>query len=129
MPSTWSRGEPILSPDLKLEHTLRKMNQNLGILDEDHNPKHPPPSDTHDQLLSKNCGEGEIRRKPPAPCPEEYYRGYDNIIDSDSSLLLPPLPHGHTFVVTSSLMQMIITRGLFLRLPYEDPHAHIAKVR
>ena len=44
-------------------------------------------------------------------------------------LLLPPLPQGHTFVVTSSLMQMLTARGLFLGLPSEDPHAHIAKVR
>ena len=26
-------------------------------------------------------------------------------------------------------MQMLTTRGLFSGLPYEDPHAHIAKVR
>ena len=35
----------------------------------------------------------------------------------------------HTFVVTSSLMQMLTARGLFLGLPSKDPHAHIAKVR
>ena len=44
-------------------------------------------------------------------------------------LSCPPLPPGHTFVVTSSLMQMLTTRGLFSGLPSEDPHAHIAKVR
>ena len=32
-------------------------------------------------------------------------------------------------MVTSSLMQMLTARGLFSGLPYEDPHAHIAKVR
>ena len=32
-------------------------------------------------------------------------------------------------MVTSSLMQMLTARGLFSRLPSEDPHAHIAKVR
>ena len=41
---------------------------------------------------------------------------------------MPPLQHGHTVVVTSSLMQMLNARGLFSRLPFEDPHAHIAKV-
>ena len=44
-------------------------------------------------------------------------------------LSCPPLPTGHTFVVTSSLMQMLTARGLFSGLPSEDPHAHIAKVR
>ena len=32
-------------------------------------------------------------------------------------------------MVTSSLMQMLTTRGLFSGLPSEDSHAHIAKVR
>ena len=31
-------------------------------------------------------------------------------------------------MVTSSLMQMLTTRGLFLGLPSKDPHAHMAKV-
>uniref|UniRef100_M1DDB4 Integrase core domain containing protein n=1 Tax=Solanum tuberosum TaxID=4113 RepID=M1DDB4_SOLTU len=39
------------------------------------------------------------------------------------------LAEGYTFVVTSSLMQMLIVRGLFLGLPSKDPHAHIAKLR
>ena len=54
---------------------------------------------------------------------------YDNIADSDGPLVLPPLPQGHTFVVTSSLMHMLTARGLFSGLPSEDPHAHITKVR
>ena len=32
-------------------------------------------------------------------------------------------------MVTSSLMQMLTARGLYLGLPLEDTHAHIAKVR
>ena len=48
-----------------------------------------------------------------APRPQEYYRGYDNIADYDGPLVLPPLPQGHTFEVTSSLMQMLTARGLF----------------
>ena len=32
-------------------------------------------------------------------------------------------------MVTSSLVQMLTTRGLFSVLPSEDLHAHIAKVR
>ena len=49
--------------------------------------------------------------------------------DSNVPEVLPPLPHGHTFVVTSSLMQMLSARGLFSALPSEDPLAHIAKLR
>ena len=32
-------------------------------------------------------------------------------------------------MVTGTLMQMLIARGLCSALPSEDPHAHIAKVR
>ena len=53
------------------------------------------------------------RGQNPAPLPHEYYRGYDNMADSDGPLVLPPLPTGHTFVVTSSLMQMLTARGMF----------------
>ena len=44
-------------------------------------------------------------------------------------LSFPPLPPGYTFVVTSSLMQMVTARGLFSGLPSEDSHAHIVKIR
>ena len=69
------------------------------------------------------------RGQNTAPRPQAYYRGYDNIVDSDGPLVLPPLSTGHTIVVSSSLMQMLTARGLFSGLPSEDPHAHIAKVR
>ena len=65
----------------------------------------------------------------PAPRAQDYYRGYDNITDSDVPLVLSPLPHDHTFVVTSSLMQMLSAKGLFSGLPSEDPHTRITKVR
>ena len=70
-----------------------------------------------------------MRLEPPAALQLQYYnRGNMNILDSDGPLVLPLLPPEHTFVVTSSLMQMLIARGLFLGLPSEDPHAHIAKL-
>ncbi|WMV51220.1 hypothetical protein MTR67_044605 [Solanum verrucosum] len=56
-------------------------------------------------------------------------RGNVNIADFDGPLVLPPLPLGHTFVVTSSLMQMFTARGLFSSSPSKDPLAHIAKLR
>ena len=85
--------------------------------------------EVRDPIIPDIRGEGEIWRQPPAPRPQEYYRGYEHIADSDGLLVFPPLPHDQTFVVTSSLMQMLTARGLFSRLPSEDPHAHIAKVR
>ena len=65
--------------------TLHIMNRNLVIID-DHNTKLPPPVDDHDQLLLENCGEGDIRRQPPAPRPQEYYRGSNNITESEGPL-------------------------------------------
>lgn len=105
------------------------MNRNLGINDDDLNLNFPAPVDVHGQLLPYAPGEHQQRGKNPAPRPQAYYKGYDNIAYSDGPLVLPPLPTGHTFVVTSSLMQMLTARGLFSGLPSEDPHAHIAKVR
>ena len=66
--------------------------------------------------------------QPHIPHPQEFYRGNVNITESDGTLVLPPLPKGHTFVVTSSLIQMLTARDLFSRLPFEDLHAHISKL-
>ena len=115
--------------DHKLEHTLRNMNQNLGINDDDPNQNILAPVDVHGQLLPDAPGEHQQRGQNFAPRPQAYYRGYDNIVDSGGPLVFPPLPPGHTFVVTSNLMQMLTTRGFFPGIPSEDPHAHIAKVR
>ena len=129
MPNT-RRGRELLFPyDHELERILRNMNRNLERNDDDSNQNIPAPVDVHGQLLPDSPGEHQQRGQNPAPRPQEYYRGYDNITDSDGLLVLPPLPSGHTFVVTSSLMQMLTSRGLFSGLPSEDPHAHIAKVR
>ena len=129
MPNT-RRGRELLFPyDHELERTLCNMNRNLGINDDDPNQNIPAPVDVHGQMLPDALGEHQQRGKNPVPRPQAYYRGYDNIADSDGPLVLPPLPTSHTFVVTSSLMQMLTARGLFSGLPSEDPHAHIAKVR
>ena len=81
------------------------------------------------QLLPDAPGKHQQMEQNPAPRPQAYCRGYDDIADSYGPLVLPPLPPDHTFVETSTLMQMLTTRGLFSRLPSEDPHAYIAKVR
>ena len=131
MPSTQSREEAILPLDPELNHTLRIMNikNNLSYIDDEINPQFSPLVDAHNQVIVENPDEGALKRQSPAPRPQEYYRGNVNIADSDGPLVLPPLPQGHSFVVTSSFMQMLTARGLFSGLPFEDPHAHIAKLR
>ena len=126
-----SRGEPILPLDLELNRTLRRMNiqYDLSYIDYEINPQLPPPVDAHKRVIVDNPGECNPKRQPPAPHPQEYYRGNVNITNSDGTLFLTPLPHGHTFVVTSSLMQMLTARGLFSGLPFEDTHVPIAKLK
>ena len=104
----------------------RKNPANLGY---GINHQLPLPVDPHNQVIVENPGDGDLRRQPPAPRPQEFYRGNVSITDSNGPLILPPLPQGHTLVVTSSLMHMLTARGLFSGLPYEDPYAHIAKQR
>ena len=80
-------------------------------------------------MVVDNPGEDNLRRQPPSPRPQEYYKGKVNINDSNGPLVLPPLPKSNTFVVTSSLTQMLTTRGLFSGLSSEDLHVNITKVR
>ena len=90
MPNIRREREPLFPYDHELECTLRNMNQNLGINDDDPNQNIPAPVDVHGQLLSNALGENQQRGQNPAPQPQEYYRGYDNIADSDGPLFLPP---------------------------------------
>ena len=129
MPNTQRLWEPLFPYDQKLKCTLRNVNQNLGVNNDYPNQNIPAPIDIHCQLLPDDTGENKQWGQNPSPRPQEYYKGYDNIAESDGALVLPPVLRGHTSVVTSSLMQMLSARGLFSSLPYEDPHAHIAKVR
>ena len=124
MPNTRKVREPLFPYDHELECTLRKMNRIFGIYYDYPNKNIPAPIDVHGQLLPDALGEHRQRGQNSAPRPQAYYRGYENIADSDGPLVLPPLQPGHTFVVTSSLMQMLTARGLFSGLPSKDPHAH-----
>lgn len=65
----------------------------------------------------------------PVPRPKEFYRENVNINKYYGPLILPPLPNGHMFVVTSSLLQILAAMGLFAGLPSEDPHDHISLLR
>ena len=131
MPSALSQGEQILPFYQELKRTLRRMNDphkpsNLG---DGINRQLPSPIDAHNQVIMQNPSDGGLRMQPLAPHPQEYYRGNVNIKYFDGPLVLPPLPQGHTFMVTSSWMQMLTTKGLYTGLPSKDPHAHIAKLR
>ena len=84
--------------------------------------------DAHNQVTVEKPSDGALSRQPPAPCPQEFYRRNGNMTNSDGPFVLPPLPRGLTFVVTSCLMQMLTTTGLCLGLLSEDPQAHIAKL-
>ena len=89
----------------------------------------PTPVEAQNQVVAENQDDNVMRIKLRIPRPPEFYRVIFNINDCEGPLVLPPLPHGHTFVVTSSLIQMLTTRGLFLGLPSEDPNSHIDKLR
>ena len=67
------------------------MNRNLGINDDDPNQNIPASVDVHGYLLPDDLGENQQRGQNPAPRHQEYYRGYDNIADSDGPLVLSPL--------------------------------------
>ena len=65
------------------------MNKNLSIQGDEVDPKMSPLVDAHDPLLPDIRGEGEILRQPPTQWPQEYYRDYESIVDSDGPLVLP----------------------------------------
>ena len=88
--------EPLFPYDHELERTLRNMNENLGINDEDPNQNIPAPVDVHGKMLPEALCEHQQRGQNPVPLPQAYCRGYDNIADSDGPLVLPPLPTGHS---------------------------------
>lgn len=103
-----SRGEPLILFSPQLNRTLMRM-ENQQILDNigDEVIRQPPLwVKTHNQARDDNQLDNAFRVEPQGPRPQVFYRGNVNIV-------LPPLPYGHRFVVTSILMQMLTARGLF----------------
>ncbi|XP_049357939.1 uncharacterized protein LOC125822566 [Solanum verrucosum] len=89
----------------------------------------PRVGDENNLVQGKNILRDIVRvHDPPGPRLRDNYRVNFNATESDEPLALPPLPPRHTFVVTSSLMQMPTVRGLFSCLASEDPHAHVARL-
>ena len=67
MPNTWRGREDFFPYDHELERTLRNMNQNMGIHDDDPNQNIPAPVDVHGQLLPDDPSENQQREQNPAP--------------------------------------------------------------
>ena len=57
MPNTQRGREPLFPYDHELERTLRNMNRNLEINDDDPNQNIPVPVDVHGQMLPDALGE------------------------------------------------------------------------
>ena len=65
----------MLPYDHELECTLRRMNRNLGINDDDQNQNIPAPVDVHCQLLPDAPSENQQGGQNPGPRPQEHCRG------------------------------------------------------
>ena len=72
MTNTQRGREPLFPYDHELECTLRNMNRNMGINDDDPNKNIQTFIDVHGQLLPDVPGEHQPRGQNPAPRPQEY---------------------------------------------------------
>ena len=63
MPNTRRGREPLFPYDHELERTLRNMNQNFGINDDDPNYNVPAPIDVKVLLLPDDPGENQQREQ------------------------------------------------------------------
>uniref|UniRef100_M1DQY8 Uncharacterized protein n=1 Tax=Solanum tuberosum TaxID=4113 RepID=M1DQY8_SOLTU len=68
-------------------------------------------------------------QNPPEPRLCDNYKVDFNTVESEGPIILPHLPPGITFMVTSSLMQMLTTRGLFSGMASKDLHGNMVKLR
>ena len=70
MPNTRRETEPLFPYDHELERTLRNMNRNLGINDDDLNQNIPAPVDVHGLLLTDAPGNSNRGDKIPLHGPK-----------------------------------------------------------
>lgn len=59
----------------------------------------------------------------------DNYRVNFNTVEFEGPIIFPSLPPGHTFVLTSSQMQILTTRGSFYSQASENTHGHMSKLR
>ena len=76
MPSTRSRGEPVLPFDPELNRTLCRMNEPHypDTIGDGINLQLPLLVDGHNQVIMENPDEGTLRRQSPASRLQEYYK-------------------------------------------------------
>ena len=109
MTRTKCRGELLIPFDPEFNRTLKIMEnqQNPANLGDGEIHQPPLPVEAHNQDQVENQLGKALRILPPSPRPQDYYMGNVKIGGSDVPLSLPPLTLGHTFLVMSSLMQML----------------------
>ncbi|TMW94580.1 hypothetical protein EJD97_010064 [Solanum chilense] len=139
MQSTRSRGEPTLPFDPELNRRLHRINnqQNLTNLVGGITYQPPPPLDAPNQVVVVNLVDDALRRQRPVP------RLKSSIGETLISLILMGLL---SYLLYRRVTQQFPSRIDDLEemsadnriwkqrlvdfgLPYEDPHAHIAKLR
>ena len=74
MPNTRREREPLFPYDHELERTLRNMNRNIGINDNDPNQNIPASVDVHGQLLPDVLGENQQRGQSLSTAPRVLQR-------------------------------------------------------
>src|SRR5687767_5163949 len=132
MPNTRSRGVPLSPFNPEIQRALRGManlnNDGLPVGDEaaerlrqqqqndpQRAPLHPPQNQGlfPQQPLQQGLNQQRNTRN--------VNEADDDTIGSTGAILLPPLPPGSKFSITSSLIQMLHSRGLFSGLASDDP--------
>ena len=78
MPNTRKGREPLFPYDHELERTLRNINRNLGINDEDPNQNIPAPADVHGQMLPESPGEHQPELGCSGSDPHHLFPSFDS---------------------------------------------------
>src|SRR5688572_24735359 len=147
MQNTRSRGIPLSPFNPEIQRALRGManNNNEGnvvgdetadrLRQKQHNdPQRVPLQPPHNVGLQPPQNQGLHQQQPlhqglnQQQIARNIHGVDDDTMGSTGAILLPPLPPGSKFCITSGLIQMLHSRGLFSGLASEDPHNHLINV-